>query len=174
MFADLVRADGNLRVADLGCGPGRVSDYLASLGLDTVGVDLSPRMIEIARRSYPSLRFEVGSVTALDLPDGQLGGVIAWFSIFHTPADELPTVFGEFHRVLAPGGQLLVATHSGDGLEAPEQAYGHPVSYELHLLPLPRLSALLAAAGFTLTAEMHQPYPAKPGRSVSILVAQKD
>lgn len=56
----------------------------------------------------------------------------------------------------------------------PTATFGRPVSYELQLLPLPRLSALLAPAGFTVTAEIHQPYPAKPGRSISILVAQKD
>ena len=41
------------------------------------GIDLSPGMIEVARRTYPGLRFEVGSMLALDLPDASLGGVLA-------------------------------------------------------------------------------------------------
>jgi hypothetical protein len=65
-------------------------------------------------------------------------------------------VFAEFYRTLAPGGHLLLGTHLGDGEHVrPTQAYGgHPVSYESHLLPEERLSELLEAAGFTITARL--------------------
>lgn len=63
-FAEHVRADGGQPVADLGCGPGHVTAHLNSLGVSAFGVDLSPKMVEIARRTYPDLRFEVGSMTA--------------------------------------------------------------------------------------------------------------
>ena len=82
-FAD--RVDGP--VADVGCGTGRLTAYLDGLGIDVVGIDLSPGMIAVARRAYPALRFEVGSMTALDLPDGGVAGVLAWYSIIHTPPD---------------------------------------------------------------------------------------
>jgi trans-aconitate methyltransferase len=59
-FAELVLADGGGPVADLGCGPGRVTTHLHALGLDAFGVDLSPEMVAVARRSYPDLRFEAG------------------------------------------------------------------------------------------------------------------
>ena len=103
-FAD--RVDGP--VADVGCGTGRLTAYLAGLGLDVVGIDLSPGMVAVARRTYPSLRFEVGSMTALDLPDGGVAGVLAWYSIIHTPPEGLPSVVAELRRVLAPGGHLLL------------------------------------------------------------------
>lgn len=84
-FAEEVRADGGLPVADLGCGPGHVTAHLDGLGVRAFGMDLSPRMVDVARRAHPGLRFEVGSMSALDLPDGELGGVVAWWSILHTP-----------------------------------------------------------------------------------------
>lgn len=102
-FAEYVRADGGGAVADLGCGPGRITAYLDDLGIRAFGVDLSPAMVAVARRTYPGLRFEVGRMASLDFADGVLGGVVAWYSTVHTPPGELPAVFAEFARVLAPG-----------------------------------------------------------------------
>src|ERR1700742_118606 len=78
-FAELVRAGGNGPVADVGCGPGRVTILLSGLGLDAFGVDLSPGMVSLARRNHPQLRFEEGSMLALDLPAGGLGGLLAYY-----------------------------------------------------------------------------------------------
>src|SRR5215470_14072237 len=104
LFAELVHAQGNGPVADIGCGPGRITAHLYGIGLDVFGIDLSPAMIDVARADHPALRFEVGSMAGLDLADGSLTGLLAWFSLIHVPDDEVPTVFAEFHRVLRPGG----------------------------------------------------------------------
>jgi ubiquinone/menaquinone biosynthesis C-methylase UbiE len=113
-FAEWVRAAGNGTVADVGCGPGRVMKAVKDLGLDVFGVDLSPEMVALARRRYPDLRFEVGSMLALDMPDESLGGVLASHSIIHVPWAHRSQVFAEFHRVLAPGGQLMLTFKIGD------------------------------------------------------------
>ncbi|HVV12255.1 class I SAM-dependent methyltransferase [Amycolatopsis sp.] len=149
-------------IADVGCGPGHVTAHLAGLGAEVSGIDLSPRMIALARGSYPGLRFEVGSMTALDLPDARLGGVLAWWSIFHMPPRVLPVVFAEFHRVLMPGGQVLLGFHVGDEVLRPESAYGRHVSYEAHLLRPERVAELLGMAGFKLTARMDLPGAKRP------------
>ena len=62
-FAELVQAGGGGPVADVGCGPGRITTYLDGLGLDVSGVDLSPEMVAVARRAYPGLVFQVGTMT---------------------------------------------------------------------------------------------------------------
>jgi SAM-dependent methyltransferase len=67
LFTELVHAQGNGPVADVGCGPGRITAHLHGIGLDAFGIDLSPTMIDVARRDHPGLRFEVGSMTGLDL-----------------------------------------------------------------------------------------------------------
>lgn len=170
-FADLLLAAGPGPVADLGCGPGWFTERLAGKGLDAFGVDLSPGMIEQARQAYPHLRFEVGSMTALDIPDGTLGGVFAFYSTHHTPPSHLPVVYGEFRRVLAPGGLLMLGGHIGaDEHYSPRQAYGgNPVSYESHLVPADRIAELLAAAGFRVTARLEQ--QDGNGRSGAIFLA---
>jgi SAM-dependent methyltransferase len=163
-FAELVRDDGLGPVADVGCGPGKVTAHLAGFGVRVFGVDISPRMVELAREAHPGLRFSVGSMTALDVEEGELGGVLAYYSTHHTPPEVLPQVFAEFHRALAPGGRLMLAGHAGDGeRRRPTHAYGgHPVSYESHLLPPDRIAGLLEAAGFEITARLSQ--VADPGR----------
>jgi SAM-dependent methyltransferase len=152
-FAELVKSSGLGPVADVGCGPGRVAAYLASLGLAVVGVDLSPRMIEVAREAHPALRFEVGSLTALDRPDGALGGVVAWYSIIHTPPAHLSRVFEEFKRVLAPGGHVLLAFQAGENEHVQKgKAYGHAVSLDNYRHSIERVAGLLGEAGFVVHA----------------------
>jgi hypothetical protein len=59
-------------------------------------------MIDVARRDHPGLRFEVGSMTELELADGSVAGLPT--SLIHVPDDAVPTVFGHFRRALRPGG----------------------------------------------------------------------
>jgi SAM-dependent methyltransferase len=154
VFAELVRADGNEPVADLGCGPGRVTAHLHALGLAAFGIDLSPAMVSVARRDHPALRFDEGSMTALDLADAALGGIVAWYSIIHTPPDRLPAVFAEFHRVLKPGGHLLLAFQAGDTRVHLDHAYGHAVSLDAYRLSPEIVSDRVNQSGLDVFARM--------------------
>ncbi|MEU9335534.1 class I SAM-dependent methyltransferase [Streptomyces sp. NPDC048290] len=172
-FAELVRTAGLGPVADLGCGPGRVTAYLAGLGVTAFGVDVSPAMIGLARRAHPELRFTEGSMTALETGDATLGGILAWYSTHHTPARWLPTVLAEFHRTLAPGGHLLWGDYVGDERLQPTRSYGRPVSYESHLLPLDQMVGLLEQAGLTVVARLEQQPDGRVKRPHACLLARR-
>lgn len=74
LFAESVRDAGGGEVADVGCGPGYVTDHLHDAGVDVFGIGLSPEMIAVARRNYPRLCFEVAAMTDLDLADRSVAG----------------------------------------------------------------------------------------------------
>ncbi|WP_059010681.1 class I SAM-dependent DNA methyltransferase [Streptomyces specialis] len=152
-FAETVRTGP---VVDAGSGPGHVTAFLAALGLDIRGIDLSPGMVAEARRAHPGLRFDVGTMTALDLPDGALAGLVAWYSIIHVPPDRLPGVFGEFHRVLASGGRLLLAFQVGDEPRHVTEVFGHPVTLDFHRLRPARVAELLERTGFVVDARLER------------------
>ncbi|MEU4329454.1 class I SAM-dependent methyltransferase [Nonomuraea dietziae] len=153
VFAELVRGAGDGLVADVGCGPGHVTAHLGSLGVTAFGVDLSPEMIAIARDAHPGLRFEVGRMEALDVEDASLAGVLANYSIIHTPPERLPVTLAEFHRVLAPGGLLLVAFQGYDHPSELAEAFDHKVSLAYRYSP-DRVAELLLKAGLTEVARL--------------------
>lgn len=172
VFADAVGELGP--VLDVGCGPGTVTAYLTDRGVTASGVDLSPRMIEHARRLYPHCDFSVASSTELDLPDSSLGGILGWWSLFNLPRDVLPQVLSSFAKALMPNGQLIIGTHVGDGDLARTEAYGGvAVSWTTYQWQPEQLTALVEQAGLRPVAELRLPAAGQIGPGV-VLVAQRD
>ena len=159
LFADLVAAQDHSEIADIGCGPGHITDFLARRGLPVRGIDLSPEMIDLARRARPDLTFELGSMLELGLPDGELGGVLAHYSIIHTPPDRVPVALAEFTRVLAPGGYLLVSFQTGDDTLSGCEVFDHKAA-PAYRWSLSAMAALLAPAGLVEVARLRaEPSP---------------
>ena len=104
-------------VADLGCGPGAHALALARRGYDVVGVDGSPRMVDVARRRAArdgvDATFDLHDVRApLRFADASLGGVLAILVVQHLPDPE--GFLGEIRRCLRPGGHLLITAPARD------------------------------------------------------------
>ena len=103
------------QVLDAGCGAGRMLPYLADRGC-VQGFDLSEQMVARARMDHPGFPVTVGSMTAIKHPDGTFDGVFSWYSTIHNPDEDLHRMILEMVRVLAPGGHLLVAFQTGQGM----------------------------------------------------------
>ncbi|WP_331742639.1 class I SAM-dependent methyltransferase [Streptomyces sp. NBC_01006] len=170
-FAELVRGTGNLRTADVGCGPGHLTAMLDDLGLDAFGLDISPAMIDHARRAHPALRFGEARMEALPVEDRALGGVLAHYSMIHTPPGELPALLAEQVRVLAPGGLLLVSFFATD---APEPVrFDHKVT-PAYSWPVDRFAELLAEAGLAPLARLlHDPASERGFLDAHVLVRRQ-
>lgn len=150
-FAERVRAEGGGTVAEFGCGPGPVTALLRDLGLNAFGVDVSPAMIDLARQTYPDIRFEVGSTESLARPGEELRGIVSWYSLIHTPPEEVPAYLAEFHGALPPGGHLLLAFFESEG--APVTPFDHKVT-TAYRWPIDDLADLARRAGFTELGRM--------------------
>jgi ubiquinone/menaquinone biosynthesis C-methylase UbiE len=144
-------------VADVGCGTGRVSAHLAARGVDIFGVDLSPGMIDVARRTHPRLRFQVGAMEDLPIQDAALGGLLAWYSLIHTAPSRLPAVVSEFARILKPGSWLLTAFQTGEGQRVERStAYGHTVTMTHYRHAAQQVISVLDTGGFNLHTQLHR------------------
>ncbi|WP_194421917.1 class I SAM-dependent methyltransferase [Microbacterium abyssi] len=132
---------------DAGCGPGLWTDFLHDGHRDVVGLDISEEFLASARRTYPHLRFEAGSFRTLPVADASLGGILAWYSLIHTPPAEIPAVLREFARALKPDGSLLIGFFDGP----PREPFAHAVT-EAYFWSIEALSHLLETAGFTIVS----------------------
>jgi SAM-dependent methyltransferase len=141
---------GRGEVCDMGCGPGHVARYLKNLGANVFGLDISPTMLDQARRLNPEILFREGDMMALDLPDSKLAGIVAFYAIVNTPREFLPGIFRQMFRVLQAGGMLLLAFHIGDEVAHYEELWERPVALDFFYFQSADIRRLLEAVGFTI------------------------
>lgn len=102
-------------ILDLGCGAGEpVARYLIDHGHPITGIDASEQMIALCRTRFPRGRWIAGDMRRVSL-DAAFGGIIAWDSLFHLPADDQLAVIERLAPWLEPGGALLFNTGSARG-----------------------------------------------------------
>jgi SAM-dependent methyltransferase len=156
VFAERVKGRGV--VADLGTGPGHVARYLHRLGVEVVGVDLSPRMLEEARRLSGDLpiTWRGGNLLHLDVPEGALAGVVAFYAHVHVPGEHLVGAFCELNRVLAAGAPALLAFHVGDDVLELDTWFDQPVRLDFHFHGWSRVLSALDRAGLTVEAKLER------------------
>ncbi|MFK7917068.1 MAG: class I SAM-dependent methyltransferase [Ilumatobacter sp.] len=135
-------------VADVGCGPGHITNFLRGLGLDIFGVDNSPVLLDVAHRVYPDLRFEIGQLASLPIATASLRGVISRHSLIHTPVDLVPAALDEIARVLAPDGVLFLSFFGCADPDAHGERFDHAVA-TAYQLDVDRTAELLDVAGFS-------------------------
>jgi len=104
---DAVRLRPGTRLLDVASGPGALAAESAKRGARAVGVDLSPRMIELAQRLNPAIEFREADVEHLPFPDHAFDAVVCAFGLGHFPQPE-PAV-AECVRTLSPGGRIAFA-----------------------------------------------------------------
>jgi len=141
------------RVADVGCGPGRVAALFASHGFEVIGIDVSAALLDVARRAHPTIVFEEGQLTALPMADATLAGAVYWYSIICTPPELLDDVFVEMNRALLPGGYVLLAFQVGHGKPVHRaDAFGTKLPLTTYLHDPDHIIRMLTDAGLQLHA----------------------
>jgi ubiquinone/menaquinone biosynthesis C-methylase UbiE len=148
LFLDLVGP--GTHVLDLGCGAGRDMAWLENRGTTVVGSDLSVGMLAQARhRARGSL--VQADMRRLPFQTGCFQGVWCCAALLHLPKVDAPCALGEVHRVLTPGGALLLAVQEGieEGWERTTR-YGAPIERFFARYRTEEMTTLLVESGFAI------------------------
>jgi SAM-dependent methyltransferase len=150
-------ADGG-PVVEVGCGPGHVTAYLAEAGADATGLDLSPAMVQEARRRFPDGVYQVGDLRRLIRPTSAPGwsAVLAWYSLVHLAASELPEALAALTRPLVAGGWLVVALSAGSEVRHRDEWFGTPVDLDFVRHEPAEIVGLVEAAGLANVEWYHR------------------
>lgn len=156
-FAGIV--DAERPVLDIGCGPGHTTAHLTSLGLMATGVDLSPKMVDIASRTFPQSRFEVGDFCSLRHESSSIAGILAFYCIVHQTPEQLAPAFAEMYRVLSGGGVLLLSFHVGTEVIHAENFLDTDAVLDFTFFEPPQIEAALSGVGFDrIDVRVREPY----------------
>lgn len=177
-FASLV---GGGAVVDLGCGPGHVAAYLRTRGTDVVGLDLSPAMCAITRRSagVPAC---AADMTVLPVKSRSLAGVVCCYAVIHLDDEARCLAYEEIARVLRDGGHALIAFHTSDADTPSGQSklvhewWGHEVELTFRFLDADAEVQSLSVTGLDLVARLdREPHEGveHPSRRSYLLVRQR-
>lgn len=149
-------------VVDIGCGPGQVGAFVREHGRRVVGLDLSPEMVRLAKGRLD--RALVADMRFLPLASGQIGGLLAFYSLIHLRRAELETALREFRRVLRPGAHVLFTAHEGHDEVELDGFLDEPVPFGATLFELDELVGASQVAGLEVTlAEKRAPYATESG-----------
>ncbi len=136
-------------VVEVGCGPGHVTAYLADAGADALGLDLSPAMVAEARNRFPDGSYEVGDLRRLSRPTTAPGwsAVLAWYSLIHLGASELPAAIAALARPLDTDGWLVLALHAGAEVRHVDEWFDQAVDLDFVLHDPASVVEVVRAAG---------------------------
>jgi uncharacterized protein YceH (UPF0502 family) len=145
---------------EVGTGPGHVAAFLAEEGADVTGLDLTPEMVSEARRRYPGGNYQVGDLRRLMRPsthDGW-GAVLAWYSLIHLAASELPGTIASLARPLRTNGWLVLALHAGTEVRTVTNWFDQEIDVDFVLHDPADVVAIVERAGL-LDVEWYQRGP---------------
>ena len=170
-FCDLL-PPGPARVLDAACGPGNVARYLMAHrpDLDLLGIDLAPKMVELARAAVPSAQFAVHDCRKLADLNRRFEGIICAFGLPYLSWDETRAFLQSASEVLEPGGVLYLSTMLGRSDDSGFQRCSTGDQVYIHYHPEAALLDALRDCGFTVLKQWRIPSPSGAAKATTDLV----
>lgn len=139
----------NASVLDAGCGPGRDSEYFLTHGLQVTGIDLSAKLLALARRRVPRAKFIQQDLRSIDFPVNSFDGIWACASLHHLRRTDMPEVLSKFFHILKPKGVLFISVKAGTGEEDVVESLSSGLPRHFVYYQEDEKRALLVHAGFS-------------------------
>lgn len=148
------------KFADLGCGCGHTTKFLADAGVkEIVGIDLSSEIVKVAQKLNKNLNFEVGNMLELKKNDEEFGAISAFYAIVHFTYEDVESAFSEIYRILKKSGQFLFSFHIGDEEINIDEFLNQKVKITFYFFDIDKILQLLEKVGFKVKeAIIRYPY----------------
>ena len=150
---DAIRLQDGVDLLDVATGPGSLAAEAHKLGARTVGVDLSPGMIELAARSYPGIDFRVAEVEHLPFADRSFDAVVCNFGLGHFPYPEASVA--ECIRTLRRGGRIALSWWDDPGKQRIQGLFREAIA-EIGIAPPPDVPEGYSIFRFADTGEFRR------------------
>lgn len=140
-------------ILDVGSGPGFFAKYIFDKGFQIIGIDLSQKMIEIAKENFPQINFRLMDMRQLIFPEHSFDAVLCAYSLIHIPTEEIYETLKDFKRVLNKGGYILIITPSGK----PDKIISEPlfgINMFYNLFTKDRIAKVLSSSGFKVISQV--------------------
>ena len=175
-FCGLLR-QGPARVLDAACGAGNVSRYLMTQrpDLDLLGIDLAPRMVELAREAVPSAHFAVQDCRHLADLKLRFDGIICAFGLPYLLKEEATAFIRAAGQALDPGGVLYLSTLLGKSEDSGFESCSTGDQVYINYHSEDQVVCSLQACGFTLLKQSRIPSPSAADKVTTdlIVIAKK-
>ena len=146
------RLPAGATVLDLGCGAGvPIDQHIISSGHEIIGIDVSAKQIELARRNVPKGTFEVRDMLALTHEERRIDGVVSFYAIFHTPREQHQDLLAKVNSLLPHQGWLLITMGATDWEGIEHDFYGSTMAWSHYGREKNR--ELLQRAGFDVALD---------------------
>lgn len=155
-------------VVEIGSGPGQIGAFVRARGRHVVGLDVSEAMARLAGGRLDAAL--TADMRGLPLASGRVGGLLAFYSLIHLPRAEVEGALREFHRVLRPGGRVLLSAHEGQGQTSRDEFLDERVPFVATFFELDELVAAATASGLDVTIAERRPPYATEGDTVRLYV----
>jgi len=104
----------NARILDLGCGAGQTVNYMTKKGFQVTGIDLSKKMLAIAKKNYPNCSFKMMDMQHIEFPQESFDGILSSYSLIHVPDACILEVLLNYYRILKKDGWIAIFGQQGE------------------------------------------------------------
>jgi len=175
-FCELLRR-GRARVLDAACGPGNVSRYLMAQrpDLDLLGIDLAPRMVELAREAVPSAHFAVHDCRRLADLQLRFDGIICAFGLPYLSREEATAFIRTAGHALETSGVFYLSTMLGKSEDSGFQTCSTGDQIYINYHSEDEVMGSLQECGFTIVKQSRIPSPSAASKRTTdlIVIAKK-
>lgn len=152
-------------ILDIACGPGNITKYLLdnSSKLEILGIDLSPQMINFAKKNNPKAEFKVHDIRNINLLNQKFDAAVMAFALPYLSKEEVISFINDCSGILNESGVLYLSTmedeHEKSGLEGPGNKDGQKMY--IHYYEAAFIKDTLIKSGFEILYSQRQNFPLK-------------